>query len=109
MSRLLCLAELLRHVRRHKSTRSGGCTRRKGLSTAPGVLSTPESPRETAVSTSTQQVAHRLSTGGHRSLDPVHLLGHGSDSPPTSKRRLSTLSQQLLHRLSTGCPRSGQI
>src|ERR1700729_4241852 len=84
MSRLLCLAELLRHVRRDKSTRCAGSPRRKGLSTAPGVLSTPESPEGTAVSTSSQQVAHRLSTGINRSADAGAPFGLPRESARSS-------------------------
>ena len=99
MSRLLCLAELLRHVRRDKSTRSWGWPRRTGLSTAPGVLCSSESLEGTAVSTSSQQVAHRLSTGINRSVDPGAPFG-----PPRARRRSSSPRGWRAHRLpASGC------
>jgi signal transduction histidine kinase len=51
------------------------------LSTAPGVLSTPKSPEETAVSTSSQHVAHRLSTRINRSADPASRSADGGHRP----------------------------
>ena len=71
--------------------------RRKPLSTAPTRLSTANSPAEPALSTSSRQVAHRLSTGARRLRSPAppdvewekqseaHQAAHESDpaKPPT--------------------------
>ena len=96
MSRLLCLAELLRHVRRDKRTRSCGSAASQPVVHSAGRVVRSGIPstdcRIHIGTTSCAQVIHR----GW----PISRSGALS----TGRQSLSTPSQQLAHKPSTGCP-----